>query len=79
MSNITENELLDALREAMLPTVGSEDGVTVPELCERLCRSRAVVARAIRALIAEGRAEHVKVMRMQMNNVPKRTDAYRLK
>lgn len=76
---MTETELLDAINDALLPTLGTDDARTVPELCESSGKCYVLVRRALRTLITEGRAQHVKVMRVRVNGVAARTDAYRLK
>lgn len=77
--NVTENELLDALREALLPTVGTDDALTGPELQAKLGKSDDVVRRALRVAMAEGRCEVVKVTRVRLDGIPTRVPGYRLK
>lgn len=76
---VTESELLDALRDALIPVAGTEDGYTTRELSEKLGRSTQIVRRALQAAMREGRIEYVKVTRMQINGVPSKTDGYRLR
>lgn len=74
---ITESELIEALHEALLPEAG-EDGFTMKEIQERTGHCREVASRALKRLIAEGRAEVVKVTRTRLSGVVARTAGYRL-
>lgn len=78
MPDLTENELLEALREAQTPD-NPEGAMTTSEISDAM---GIVDLRRVRARIAKlmilGRAEHVRVKRRKLNGVVATTDAYRL-
>ena len=78
---MNENQLLDALREAMAGPAGA-DGFTMAELVQILSaspRNPRPVREAVRALLTTGKAECVKVIRPRMDGYPMRVSGYRLK
>lgn len=78
---ITQDELLEALRNAMqTQEEGSgETGMTVNELCEKLQKGSEHVRRGIKSLIAAGKCEVVRVQRMDMTNRMVWVPGYRFK
>ncbi len=79
MPDLTENELLEALREARTMADNPEGAMTTAEMAVAMNMSDPrTVRHRVAALIAEGRAEHVRVKRPKMNGVLATTDAYRL-
>lgn len=76
---VTENELIEACRAALLPTPDVEDAFVVTEIAGRMGVCRTVALRALRGLLEEGRAEVVKVTRTRISGVVAKTVGYRLK
>ena len=75
--NITNDEILDAIRQALEQTGGNE-GFTTQELAEMSGKSATVVRRALRVMLTSGRAEPVWVRRTLMTGAQQRIAGYRL-
>ena len=78
---MTEDALLDALREAMAKQPAG-DGLTVVELVAAMgktSRNERPIRDALRFLMANGKAECVTITRPRLNGVVARTYGYRLK
>jgi len=75
--DVTENELLEALRTAVsAPDQG--DGMTTPELARALGWSENRVRRALRRLRAQGAIQPVRVPRETLAGVIQLVPGYRL-
>lgn len=78
--NITENELLAAVRKAMeAPTPDGTQGFTVLELATALDRSTESVRPIIKGMLANGAAEVVRIRRPRMDGIIHTISGYRLK
>lgn len=75
---MTENELMEALREA-LAQPEAPDAYTMQELCRIVPRSEDWIRNRLRALVAAGRVEPVRVPRANMFGAVAPTCAYRFK
>lgn len=64
--NITENELLEALQNALTSAPESQDGFTTKDVETALGVGSEKARRAMKALLASGRAETVRLMRPDM-------------
>jgi len=77
---ITENELVEALRSAMgSQDEGPTDARTVQEIVNTIGRSERFVRDNVRKLIAEGRAELVRIKRPAIDGRIQSVPAYRIK
>lgn len=76
---VTQNDLLDAIRDAMTRPAESGDGFTGPELASASGRSIDVVRTAIKQLLGSGIVEAVRVRRQRMTGVWANEPGYRLK
>ena len=76
---ITKDELLDALRAAMEQRPAGEEGLTVKELCDTLRKAEEPVRKRLKALIAAGKCEVVRVRRMDMAGRDMLIPGYRFK
>ena len=79
---MNENELLDALRDAIHYAPAGADVMTLTELIVLLGanpRYPRPVREAVRSLIQAGKWECVKVARIRMDGSPMRIAGYRLK
>ena len=78
MEAMTEAALLEALRAAM--DAGEDDGgaMTADELTQKMECNIDTVRKRVKALIATGRAECVRVRRMRIDGLIQRVPAYRL-
>lgn len=76
----TQDELLDALRNAMQQPHGpGEPGMTVTELCEKLGKGQEYVRRQLRGLIASGNCAVVRVRRVDLANRDMLVPGYQFK
>ena len=75
--NLTQNDVLDALREAMFKLPNAENGITRRELAKATGRSEGAVRNWLLREIDAGRVECVKVVRDRCDGVPMPTTAYR--
>jgi transcription initiation factor IIE alpha subunit len=75
---VTENELLDAVREAMRAD-DSTDGFTVLEMCDALGLNYRLVRKAVKRMLDSGTAEVVRVRRTRMDGISHIISGYRLK
>jgi transcription initiation factor IIE alpha subunit len=76
--NITQNELLEAVREAMRAD-DSTDGFTVLEMCDALGLNHRLVRKAVKRMLDSGTAEVVRVRRTRMDGISHTISGYRLK
>lgn len=75
---VTQADMLDALREAMAP-VPSGDGLTGPELAEKLGCCPSVMRTWVRRWLADGTLEHVRLERVRINGMRMTLTGYRHK
>ena len=75
--DVTENELLEALRAAVA-TPDRGDGLTTPELARALGWSEHRVRAALRRLRAQGAIQPVRVPRETLSGVTQLVPGYRL-
>lgn len=76
---ITQDELLEALRKAMEERMGGEDGLTVAELCEQLQKGQDAIRTRLKALIAAKKCVVVRVRRQDMAGRDMLVPGYRFK
>jgi DNA-binding IclR family transcriptional regulator len=76
--NISTDELLDAIQNALGP-VGGEDAWTVGDLCEKTGFGRTKVTSVLKALSREGRIEVTRTRRMGIDQRMASVPAYRLR
>lgn len=78
--SITENTLLEAIRDALQTSEEGEEGVlTTPELSDLLGQGPRVVRKTLRELIDSGAVEATKATRANIAGYTQRLPAYRLK
>lgn len=75
---VTQDDLLDALRQALTTPVAGE-GLTGPELAQAMGCSISTARDALRGLQAEGRLEVVNVRRQRIDGRTMMVPAYRIK
>lgn len=75
---ISQDELLEALRNAMQDGGSGEEGMTVSELREKMGQSDEKVRRNLKALLAQGKAKVVSVRRTDMAGRTMSVPGYRL-
>ena len=75
---ITQDDLLEALRAHMAQQLGGEEGMTVSELSGKLSQSDERVRRNLKALLAQGKAQVVSVRRTDMAGRMMSVPGYRL-
>lgn len=79
MITVTESELIDALRKAAEPGSSDTEGaLTVAEMAARTNRCEKYVRDNIRKMLAEGRAELVRIPRTAIDGRLQNLPAYRL-
>lgn len=76
---VTQNDLLDAIREAMTRPGESGDGFTSVELASASGKSVRVILAALKQLIGSGSAEVVTLRRQKVNGVWANQPGYRIK
>lgn len=76
---ITQDELLEALRHALQTSGPGEPGVTVTELRDKLGKGEDVVRRRLKEMIAAGKCEVVRVRRQDMAGRDMLVPGYRFK
>lgn len=76
MAHITESELLEQVRDALVLTETEDGAMTVLELAEALNISAAMVRVRLRNLLIDGAIELVRVRRRKMNGIVSTTVAY---
>jgi uncharacterized membrane protein len=76
--NISESELLEAVRTAMTPN-GTVDGYTGPEIAELTGYPTPKVWRILKLLIRDGRVEIVTLNRQRVNGINATIKGYRFK
>jgi transposase len=74
--SVTQNDMLDALRQAMAP-VPSGDGLTGTELAEKLGCCTATCQKWVRKWIKDGTLELVPLQRVRVNGVRMTITGYR--
>ncbi len=75
---ITRDDIVEALRNAMQEVGPGEEGMTVAELREKMGKGEEVVRRCIKALLAQGKAKVVTVRRTDMAGRITSVPGYRL-
>jgi predicted transcriptional regulator len=77
--NITQNELLEAIRAAMETAPDGTEGFTVGEIAEAIGRPHETARNVIKGMLKNGTAEVVKIRRTRMDGAPTTVSGYRLK
>jgi len=79
--NVTESELLEAIRGLLAHTPESADAATITEMLEAMpvVTSRATLCKSIAALIKKGDAECVHVHRIAMDGRRRLVPGYRMR